>query len=219
MKLAINQPTQAFQLLRKLATNQLRGPEIESAFAQIAIELLLHTKIICGHHEWVIQELEFYYHSPQAGHPDPYCERHDRRRHFACWNFQGYEWKRISWNRVDTQRSLELTFGNYHLGIYGGITVRKVMNLSDGSIIDGRDAIVKEIQATLGEKPVLRLGLSRYYQIFLGPNDAPHAEGLNLRAHSLSPRPKVMRETRKQMPNLLQDDLGYRSRKYRYFTA
>jgi hypothetical protein len=94
---------------------------------------LLHAELLVAGQPCRLQEIEFYWFSPE--HPDPFCHRHPLQRHHGCWYFHRVG----SAYRGGSFKGLDITFSDGQG--FGGILLRGLLR-PDGSVISGPSRLV-----------------------------------------------------------------------------
>lgn len=102
------------ELLHAL-TPEYSMDNLEEKFDEIAYYLMNYTVLDINLKPYRITELEIYYHNPKL-HPDPYVHKHPYQLANAQWYFHG--------------SGLDITFGDREKGIYAGVLIRGIKDLT-----------------------------------------------------------------------------------------
>ncbi len=103
---------------------------LEASFDQIARALFQNCYIRIHQSDYQLTEIEFYYYHPQK-HPDIYVHKNAVQLKLGNWYFHG--------------SGLDITFGQKAKGIYGGILLRGIKNLSTGQYCSGPINTLREL--------------------------------------------------------------------------
>ncbi len=140
--------TELRHILTNISTNQVQHKDISRAFDEVAIELLLHTKIIMPYGCFYLREIEFYFYN-KNNYRDPYTHKHPLQRQFGKWYF--HRFKSIDSFLNSNRNGIDITFGNEEVGTYGGILLRKIQYIDSNKFIVGINKIVRAFVEKIGK--------------------------------------------------------------------
>ncbi|MEO1273133.1 MAG: hypothetical protein AAFX99_34030 [Myxococcota bacterium] len=118
-------------------------------FTTIADALLNHTVFMVGERRHRLLEIEFYYNGDT--HADPFAHSDPMQQSCARWYFHRDE----GTYRGGSFKGLDISFGPE--GMFGGILIRTIAALDDGTIINGCSLSVDHMLATTGTSTVAEL--------------------------------------------------------------
>ena len=146
------------KVLSDLATQKYDEGSLERRFDQIAIPLLRQCKIVTLNGTFNIREFEIYFYDKEK-HPDLYANSDQRRLTFGEWNFLNFI--DIQSFLKSNENGIEITFGNEEKGIYGGILIKTIENVSTGKLIVEYNNVVKELIENIGKENIRHYALGK----------------------------------------------------------
>lgn len=119
-------------------------------FDRIARELMLDYELRANGHRLRLMEIEFYWRGDERpgvpSHHDPFTHAHPLQRdNFGRWYLHRQGVKPDASYKGGSYKGVDVTFGPSGGGGYGGILIRSVQRISDGTIIEGPCLVAEEI--------------------------------------------------------------------------